>query len=263
VAIAPPRGRVCCAFPAMIGAAEAKINTSWEAERALRRLVSAFVTDVLGDVAHSVPRRPDEFVGWIRARILERPRQTLLAHEPGVPDVYQGNEVWDFSLVDRTIGARSTTRGATARKSNAWLTRALPALQRHAREFRGRARQLYATWRATLAGGAPEVFELGSYESIEPRERAPEHLCALARRHGSFLVVAVVGRWFVTLPRNAGAAFASFDGLIRRSRRRVCIATSSERSQTVERAWACASPSCSRVSRSLCCRRRRVVSQEN
>ena len=77
----------------------------------------------------------------------------------------------------------------------------------------GRAK-LYATWRALrLRAERPEVFELGSYASIERSDREPDHLCALARRHASSLVVAVVGRWFATLPRNAGTAFASFDWL--------------------------------------------------
>ena len=57
------------------------------------------------------------------------------------------------------------------------------------------------------------MFELGSYASIEPHGPRADHLCALARRHASSLVVAVVGRWFATLPRNAGTAFASFDWL--------------------------------------------------
>ncbi|MET0153871.1 MAG: malto-oligosyltrehalose synthase [Candidatus Binatia bacterium] len=82
---------------------EAKVHTSWinpnpEYDEALQR----FVMDVLGD---------QDFVadleGFLREhRLVERGRinslsQTaLLLTCPGVPDIYQGTEVWDFSLVD-------------------------------------------------------------------------------------------------------------------------------------------------------------------
>ena len=48
----------------------------------------------------------DEFVPFVRRRIarigaLNSLSQTLIKlTAPGVPDIYQGNELWDFSLVD-------------------------------------------------------------------------------------------------------------------------------------------------------------------
>ncbi len=43
--------------------------------------------------------------------------------------------------------------------------------------------------------------------------RARSIFARFARRHGSALAVAIVGRWFASLPRNAGARPASFDWL--------------------------------------------------
>ena len=80
---------------------EAKVRTSWVAnngdyEGALNGYIDAILADekFVGDM--------DGFVGKImpagRANSLA---QTLLKYTaPGVPDIYQGGEIWDFSLVD-------------------------------------------------------------------------------------------------------------------------------------------------------------------
>ncbi|HZR84646.1 MAG TPA: malto-oligosyltrehalose synthase [Candidatus Binatia bacterium] len=80
---------------------EAKEHTSWtrqnaEYEAAVRR----FVSDILSDVWFR--RALARFV----APLVEPGRRSSLAQTllqltaPGVPDVYQGNELWDLSLVD-------------------------------------------------------------------------------------------------------------------------------------------------------------------
>jgi len=96
---------------------EAKVHTSWtdpcaEYDEAL----SAFVSDVLADqdfVAdlESVPGRaparragPGQLAGPDGAA----------ADLPGVPDLYQGTELWDLSLVDPDNRGPSTTRRAAA-----------------------------------------------------------------------------------------------------------------------------------------------------
>lgn len=84
-------------------AKEAKVHTSWADPNAdydygLRNFVEATVTD-------EQFRR--EFGGFLaRQRIVELGRATALAQQtllltcPGVPDIYQGTETWDNSLVD-------------------------------------------------------------------------------------------------------------------------------------------------------------------
>jgi (1->4)-alpha-D-glucan 1-alpha-D-glucosylmutase len=82
---------------------EAKVHTSWidpkpDYDEALQR----FVVDVLGD---------QDFVADLEAflgvnRLVERGRVNSLSQTallltcPGIPDIYQGTEVWDLSLVD-------------------------------------------------------------------------------------------------------------------------------------------------------------------
>ncbi len=202
---------------------EAKVNTSWAKQSArYEELVTAFVNDVLGEA----PRSPfladlDEFVASIAVPgFLNGLGQTLLKlTSPGVPDIYQGNEVWDFSLVDpdnrRPVDYAHRTALLEEIEGVAADPERLPALldDMLANLADGRAK-LYATWRALrLRAERPELFELGSYTPIEPRGPRASHLCGLARRHGSALAVAIVARWFASLPRNAGAGPASFDWL--------------------------------------------------
>lgn len=203
---------------------EAKINTSWakQSER-YETLVSGFVSDVLSNGASRNPFLDDldEFVRSIAMPgFLNGLGQTLLKlTSPGVPDIYQGNEVWDFSLVDpdnrRPVDYARRAALLEEIEDVAADPKRIPALlgDMLANLADGRAK-LYATWRALrLRAERPELFELGSYAPIEPRGPRAEHLCALARRRESALVVAVVGRWFASLPRNAGAGPASFDWL--------------------------------------------------
>jgi (1->4)-alpha-D-glucan 1-alpha-D-glucosylmutase len=202
---------------------EAKINTSWAKQNErYEQLVSEFVSDVLGDAARNQFLEDlDEFVGSIAVPgFLNGLGQTLLKlTSPGVPDIYQGNDVWDFSLVDpdnrrpvdyaRRAQLLEQLEGAAADPAG------VPALLEDmlANIADGRAK-LYATWRALqLRAERPELFEHGAYGPIEPRGPRAEHLCALMRSHDSACAVAVVGRWFASLPRNAGAAATSFDWL--------------------------------------------------
>jgi (1->4)-alpha-D-glucan 1-alpha-D-glucosylmutase len=83
---------------------EAKINTSWiqpneEWDAAMR--------DFVGRILHSSPRNKfvpaflpvAQEIAWLGA--INSLSQTLLKLTlPGVPDIYQGNEIWDHSLVD-------------------------------------------------------------------------------------------------------------------------------------------------------------------
>src|ERR1700692_4855594 len=83
---------------------EAKENTSWINRNAsYENAVSSFVKKLLTPGTKN--RFFNDFVAFQRriARIgfWNSLSQTLLKlTSPGVPDIYQGNEVWDFSLVD-------------------------------------------------------------------------------------------------------------------------------------------------------------------
>ena len=84
-------------------AKEAKVHTSWiDPNAGYEEALSAFVTAVLADEGFVADLR-----GFLaRHRLVELGRLnslaqvTLLLTCPGIPDLYQGTEVWDSSLVD-------------------------------------------------------------------------------------------------------------------------------------------------------------------
>ena len=80
---------------------EAKLHTSWVTNNEeYESAVNKFIEGILGDPEFTP--RCEAFVGEILlAGRVNSLAQTLLKHvSPGVPDMYQGGELWDFSLVD-------------------------------------------------------------------------------------------------------------------------------------------------------------------
>src|SRR5262245_15838858 len=83
---------------------EAKVHSSWISPNdAYERGVTRFIRNILEHTSEN--RFLNDFVGFqqtiARAGMLNSFSQTLLKIAlPGVPDFYQGTEIWDFSLVD-------------------------------------------------------------------------------------------------------------------------------------------------------------------
>jgi (1->4)-alpha-D-glucan 1-alpha-D-glucosylmutase len=80
---------------------EAKVRTSWVANNAeYESALNSYIDGILGDAEFVAD--VEKFVGEIlRAGRINSLAQTLLKHTaPGVPDLYQGGELWDLSLVD-------------------------------------------------------------------------------------------------------------------------------------------------------------------
>jgi len=215
------RARICTYMTKALR--EAKQNTSWaKPSERYEGLMLSFVNDVLGDAA----RNPflddvDKFVDSLAVPgFLNGLGQTLLKlTSPGVPDIYQGNELWDFSLVDpdnrRPVDyARRVSLLAqidAAAQDPARLSALLHEMLANLAD--GRAK-LYATWRAlSLRAERPALFELGAYAPLETRGARAEHVCALARRHETQSAIAVVGRWFASLPRQPLAGPIAFEWL--------------------------------------------------
>lgn len=118
----------------------------------------------------------------------------------GVPDFYQGSELWDFALTDpdnRRPVDYELRRAVLAR-----LTSVIDAPD-------GRvalAKSLVANWRngevklyvshvlLALRQTQPELFVRGSYEVLDVRGPLAKHVVAIARCHGPQCVIAVVPR---------------------------------------------------------------------
>jgi len=166
---------------------EAKVNSSWtEPNEAWEQAVARFVERILGDDAFLADFRPF-------AEDLARIGATnSLAHlvlkctSPGVPDFYQGTEIWDLSLVDpdnrRPVdyARRRTLLGSGDSLLADWksgriklhLTR---ALLRHRR-------------------GNAGFYQEADYEPLVPTGRLAGHIVAFSRRHGRGQLVVVAPR---------------------------------------------------------------------
>lgn len=186
-------------------AREAKRATSWvrpdptfeTALRAFARAVMAprdprFLVDLANLVAKVAP------AGMWNA--LARTLVQLTA--PGVPDVYQGDELWSFALVDPD-NRRPVDWTARRRAVRAVLHEAPAALVRAPHDGR---LKLYVT-RAALAARRrfPGLFVGGTYEALALRGRAAKHLVAFARRAGERWAVAVVPRLTMSLGSHTAA----------------------------------------------------------
>ena len=121
---------------------------------------------------------------------------------PGVPDTYQGNEIWDFSLVDPD-NRRPVDYALRARlldglqKLGEPNPQALRDLLDHLPD--GRAK-LYVIWRLLqLRKQHEELFKHGGYTAVRTSGERGKHLIAFARRHDGHTLVTVAPRMIAGL----------------------------------------------------------------
>lgn len=192
---------------------EAKVNSSWTRpnaayEEALARFVDRLLAE---DLRNPFLADMKEFqVLTSRCGMLNSLSQTLLKiSAPGIPDFYQGSELWDFSLVDpdnrrpvdfelrrRLLGELRQReeiigRLALARELVAGMSdgRIKLHLIRQALDLRHRQRQL---------------FEAGEYLPLEVRGERADHVCAYERRLGETSIIVVAPRFFTRLVAGPG-----------------------------------------------------------
>jgi (1->4)-alpha-D-glucan 1-alpha-D-glucosylmutase len=172
-------------------AREAKIRTSWvdpnaDYEEALRAFVAAVLepgdgAPFLTDVARIVSRIATAAAWNSLARI------ALHLTSPGTPDTYQGDECWNFTLVDPDnrqqvdFAARSNALGS------------LTALDT-SNVFDHRAKLLVTHKLLQLRRERAELFREGSYEPLVVRGARAQNVVAFARRRGEHNTITIAGR---------------------------------------------------------------------
>jgi (1->4)-alpha-D-glucan 1-alpha-D-glucosylmutase len=126
---------------------------------------------------------------------------------PGVPDIYQGQELWDFSLVDpdnrrpvdyeRRQGVLNDLQERVKRAGDGKLLDVTEDLLEHARD--GRIK-LYTTAVALAFRQRHEaLFAEGNYTPLATQGVKAGHVCAFARQRGEEQVLVVVPRLVVGL----------------------------------------------------------------
>ncbi|HEX2190795.1 MAG TPA: malto-oligosyltrehalose synthase [Longimicrobiaceae bacterium] len=199
---------------------EAKEHTSWiEPNEAYDAGLKEFVAAVLDRGAPNAFL--DDFLRLqpvvARMGMLNSLAQTLVKlAAPGVPDVYQGQELWDFSLVDpdNRRPVDYAVRVRLLRELRERMTEGdLPALARELVECWEDGRvKLFLTHRAlTLRNALPETFLGGEYVPLVSAGQRVGHVFAFLRRGGGADVVAAVPRLPATLTRDRGFALPDAD----------------------------------------------------
>jgi (1->4)-alpha-D-glucan 1-alpha-D-glucosylmutase len=172
---------------------EAKVHTSWinpasDYDAAVRQFVAAALDGnpknrFLADFRQFHER----IVDWGLYNALSQ--LLLKLTSPGVPDIYQGQELWDFSLVDpdnrRPVDfAQRRKMLAGLRKDAGRNDRSLPSLARQlVQSPRDPRLKLFVTWRALqFRRQHGELFRLGDYTPLEVEGAKERHVCAFARR---------------------------------------------------------------------------------
>ena len=186
---------------------EAKRRTSWanvneEYENALRQFIrlslesregNPFPAEI-GELARRLAR-----FGYFNS--LSQTLCKLTA--PGVPDVYQGNELWDWSLVDpdNRRSVDFSIRNRLLDEVKTWPAHNLADELSAALESIDDGRvKLHLIWTALQVRAAHEkLFREGSYLPLKVSGERATHVLAYARKQGDELAIVAVPRLYLRL----------------------------------------------------------------
>jgi (1->4)-alpha-D-glucan 1-alpha-D-glucosylmutase len=186
---------------------EAKLHTSWisphtEYEQAVTKFVEHVLEPSPGNVFLQELRQFQAPIA--KAGMWNSIAQLLLKiASPGVPDFYQGNEIWAFDLVDpdnrRVVDYELRRRMLAGIREQAARDRA--ALVERLRENPcDGAIKLYITSEALrFRRKHRDLFEQGSYTGLASDGSRARHVVAFSRAMDRKVLVALTGRFFLRL----------------------------------------------------------------
>jgi (1->4)-alpha-D-glucan 1-alpha-D-glucosylmutase len=190
-------------------AREAKAHTSWiNPNAAYEQALFEFIDGLLATLG------PNPFVADFapvaasiaRYGALNSLSQTLLKlTSPGVPDTYQGTELWDFSLVDpdnrRPVdyARRIADLNALADDFSGDADHSVAARALLDRWTDGKVKLWTMSRVLALRGRHPRWFDDGGYLALTTLGAKATHLCAFARPHEARMMVTLAPRLFVGL----------------------------------------------------------------
>ncbi len=181
---------------------EAKVHTRWiqpnpEHERAVRDFVTALLEDAGGE------RFRQEFLPF-QAKIAHFGALNGLAQllvkiaSPGIPDFYQGAELWDLRLVDPDnrgpvdFPRRTRLLADLAKREAAGM---IPLVEELVPAWKDGRIKIFLTYKAlTFRRERRDLFLSGAYLPLAATGGNKEHVLAFARRHETGWAVAAVPR---------------------------------------------------------------------
>ncbi|MGB7191699.1 MAG: malto-oligosyltrehalose synthase [Acidobacteriaceae bacterium] len=192
---------------------EAKINLSWvNPNEKYVEAVHSFLARILTADADGTEKN---FVSALQillpslkifGAVNSLAQVVLKITSPGVPDFYQGSEMWDLSLVDPD-NRRPVDYGVRAEALDAMLRKAgdegaLAVCREVMAGLEDGRIKLWTTHRAlALRAEMPEVFRRGEYAALDAEGAHSQHVIAFLRRHEEERVLVAVPRFACTLMR--------------------------------------------------------------
>ena len=184
---------------------EAKVNSSWiQPNEDWENAVKKFVAGILGP-DHGFRSKFGPAAATIAWHgMLNSLTQTILKFTvPGVPDIYQGNELWDFSLVDpdnRRVVDFTLRQKLLEEVQNEKADTLFKTWQD------GRIKMFITSQLLRLRQTAPALFEAGSYNSFYANGELADCCVAFSRELNSRMILVIVPR-FTTRLGTAGSGF--------------------------------------------------------
>jgi (1->4)-alpha-D-glucan 1-alpha-D-glucosylmutase len=196
-------------------AREAKVHTSWLAvnrdyEDALVGFVDALLRTGGENRFVAELRTQTEIFAWFG--MLNSVAMTLIKFaSPGVPDIYQGNELLDDSLVDpdnrRPVDyalRRSRLAELDALEAELAAGRADRVSSLFDSPYDGRAKLWVIVRALALRRAHPALFAQGDYRPIDATGARAQNVVAFARGWRGESMIAVAGRLFASLGTDVG-----------------------------------------------------------
>jgi (1->4)-alpha-D-glucan 1-alpha-D-glucosylmutase len=182
---------------------EARVHTSWiDPDPRYERAVGTFVRAALSRGTKQFREDLTRFASEVALpAAIESLSQVLLKiASPGVPDIYQGTELWNFRLVDP-----DNRRAVDFRERSDTLKRLArnPDPRELLRDLQNSPIKLHVMSRALrVRREHPELFAEGTYVALDVRGPRARHVVAFARRSRSDWVIAVAPRLVARITRS-------------------------------------------------------------
>lgn len=194
---------------------EAKTNSDWAApNEKYEQKVHNFISSLL-DENNASYKSMQAFVGEISdAGIVQSLAQVLIKYTaPGVPDLYQGCELWDYSFVDP-----DNRRAVDYELRQEWLTDIIEQepgagflSELWAQRTNGKIKLFLTHKLLALRKHYRQLFEKGNYIALETKGKYKEHILAFARQEKDDWVIVVVPLHIASLASLQGTDVASVD----------------------------------------------------
>ncbi len=177
---------------------EAKRKVSWrEPDETYENAVCAFTRSILDPNHEFLPDFVSfqQKVAW-RGVVNSLTQLTLKCTSPGVPDIYQGTEFWDLTLVDP-----DNRQPVDYKKRHNILKKLIEQFKKDPsgltgeltrKPFDGRIKLLLTHLLLRERKDHPELFLKGAYVPLEVKGKFKDHIIAFARKHKDNWLIGVL-----------------------------------------------------------------------